>query len=87
MINLDELDLESLEELVARATEDKQALGLQIWPHKPAGFMRALNIYIKYSVEKIEAMRDRSLNRESRAKKHEDNLNKIYGTIPEDFRW
>jgi hypothetical protein len=87
MINLDTFSLQELEEFVAKATEDKQAFGLELFPDRPAGYMRAVNCYVKYCQELIEYMHNVQFNRMARAKNNHEKLSKIYSTIPENFRW
>lgn len=86
-INLDTYSRQELEEFLAKAEENKQAFGLELFPHKPPGFMRALNQYINYSKELLEYMNHVQYNRTNRIKNSHERLVKIYSTIPEDFRW
>ena len=88
MINLDDITLDDLREFVLKCEQDKKSLGLSIFPDKPAGWMKTMNLLEHYAKAKIEAIQDRFNGQIQRALTHEQNeCDKYYRALPDYARW
>lgn len=87
MINLDDVSVDELEEFVQKTEQDRVAFAKELFPDKPPGFVKALNILEKYAKAKIEAMKDRVNGRIQRALKHEEECEKFYRILPDYAQW
>jgi hypothetical protein len=85
MINLDDFSIEELDEFVTKA--ENKTFAEEIFPTKPQGFVRALNLLQKYAKEKIEAMKHRDKGRIDRAKRFEEKCGNIWRSLPDYAKW
>lgn len=87
MLNLDEMNIQELEEFVSKAEQDPIALAKEIFPTKNKMRVRAINLYLKYSLERKEMLRQTSKGRFKEAEKHKEKSFSIYRLFPDFSKW
>jgi hypothetical protein len=87
MLNLDLLNIEELQEIVQKAESDVTNYAKELFPTKPQGYVKAVNLLVKYAKAKIEAMEDRLKGRISRADKHQETANNFWRVLPDYCKW
>ena len=86
MINLDSMNVEELQEFVAK-TEDKEQFALQIFPEKPPAFVKSLLLLKKYAQERIEVLERTRKGRLEQAAKSKKRCDDIFRVLPDYAKW
>jgi hypothetical protein len=88
-INLDCMDRDELEDFATEATNGLRPVNLArtLFPHRPAGYVRATRELGHYAWNKLTAMGCRKRGDVSSALVYEEICDRIYATLPEWARW
>lgn len=85
--NLENWTEPQLQELIDKVELDKFKAAAEILPDKPPGFVKIVLIYVKFAKERLDLLDDLAKKRDHKLKNHQDKLNAIYRTLPEDYQW
>lgn len=87
MLNLDQLSIEDLKEVVQKAESNITDYAKELFPERPQGYVKTVNLLVKFAKAKIEAMDDCLKGRISRAEKHEEVCNNHWRALPDYAKW
>lgn len=86
-MNLDNLTQDELEQLVSKVEENEQKAALELFPSKPAGYVKCTLNYLRYCKARLSMMDSLNKNRVSRADKYREECDKIYRAISDYGQW
>jgi hypothetical protein len=86
-VNLESLDFDELQLLLAGMELHPRRYALQLFPHRPLHYVRAAKLMALYAAELLEARRYRAQGHIADALKVEERCEAIYRQLPEYARW